>query len=39
MRKVPRAIGRATQCLILFTAGMVGGGMIFTVANASTYLS
>ncbi len=39
MRKVTRVIGRATQGLILFTTGMVGGGMIFTIANASTYLS
>ena len=33
MRKVTRAIGRATQGLILFTAGMVGGGMIFTATH------
>lgn len=39
MRYLANVIGRLTQGIILFAAGVVGGGMIFTVANASTILS
>ncbi len=39
MRKLIHGIGRLAQSVILFTAGLVGGGLIFTLANAAVVLA